>query len=80
SIGYMDMIDYVSMMCYEHAYVMAFEKLLQFEVPERAKYIRVMFAEMTSILYHLLWVAAFGIDLGAMTLFLYAFMVREDLF
>ncbi|ORM38385.1 NADH dehydrogenase [Francisella endosymbiont of Ornithodoros moubata] len=80
SIGYMDRLDYVSMMCNEHAYVMAIEKLLQLEVPERAKYIRVMFAEITRILNHLLWVAACGIDLGAMTVFLYAFRVREDLF
>lgn len=80
SIGYMDRLDYVSMMCNEHAYVMAIEKLLELEVPERAQYIRVMFAEMTRILNHLLWVAACGIDLGAMTVFLYAFRVREDLF
>ncbi|QIV95436.1 NADH dehydrogenase subunit D [Allofrancisella inopinata] len=80
SIGYMDRLDYVSMMCNEHAYVMAIEKLLTLEIPERAKYIRVMFAEMTRILNHLLWVAACGIDLGAMTVFLYAFRVREDLF
>ncbi|AJC48506.1 NADH-quinone oxidoreductase subunit D [Allofrancisella guangzhouensis] len=80
SIGYMDRLDYVSMMCNEHAYVMAIEKLLSLEIPERAKYIRVMFAEMTRILNHLLWVAACGIDLGAMTVFLYAFRVREDLF
>ena len=80
SIGYMDRLDYVSMMCNEHAYVMAIEKLLELEVPERAKYIRVMFAEMTRLLNHLLWVAACGLDLGAMTVFLYAFRVREDLF
>ncbi|MED7818938.1 MULTISPECIES: NADH-quinone oxidoreductase subunit D [unclassified Francisella] len=80
SIGYMDRLDYVSMMCNEHAYVMAIEKLLELEVPERGQYIRVLFAEMTRILNHLLWVAACGIDLGAMTVFLYAFRVREDLF
>ena len=80
SIGYMDRLDYVSMMCNEHAYVMAIEKLLELEVPERAQYVRVMFAEMTRLLNHLLWVAACGIDLGAMTVFLYAFRVREDLF
>lgn len=80
SIGYMDRLDYVSMMCNEHSYVMAIEKLLEIEVPERAQYIRVMFAEMTRLLNHLLWVAACGIDLGAMTIFLYAFRVREDLF
>ncbi|APC97426.1 NADH-quinone oxidoreductase subunit D [Francisella frigiditurris] len=80
SIGYMDRLDYVSMMCNEHSYVMAIEKLLEIEVPERAQYIRVMFAEMTRLLNHLLWVAASGLDLGAMTIFLYAFRVREDLF
>ncbi|MFC4892966.1 NADH-quinone oxidoreductase subunit D [Pseudofrancisella aestuarii] len=80
SIGYMDRLDYVSMMCNEHSYVMAIEKLLEIEVPERAQYIRVMFAEMTRLLNHLLWAAACGIDLGAMTIFLYAFRVREDLF
>lgn len=80
SIGYMDRLDYVSMMCNEHSYVMAIEKLLQIEVPERAQYIRVMFAEMTRLLNHLLWVAACGIDLGAMTVFIYAFRVRESLF
>ncbi|MCL4111792.1 UNVERIFIED_CONTAM: hypothetical protein GTU68_018048 [Idotea baltica] len=80
SIGYMDRLDYVSMMCNEHSYVMAIEKLLELEVPERAKYIRVMFAEMTRLLNHLLWAAACGIDLGAMTVFLYAFRIREDLF
>lgn len=80
SIGYMDRLDYVSMMCNEHSYVMAIEKLLKIDVPKRAQYIRVMFAEMTRILNHLLWVAACGIDLGAMTVFLYAFRIREDLF
>ena len=80
SIGYMDRLDYVSMMCNEHAYVLAIEKLLEIEIPERAKYIRVMFAEITRILNHLLWIAACGLDLGAMAVFLYAFREREDLF
>ena len=80
NIGYMDRLDYVSMMCNEHSYVIAIEKLLELEVPGRAKYIRVMFAEMTRLLSHLLWAAACGIDLGAMTVFLYAFRIREDLF
>lgn len=80
SIGYMDRLDYVSMMCNEHAYVMAIEKLLGIDVPERAEYIRVMFAEITRILNHLLWVGAFALDIGAMTVFLYAFREREDLF
>ena len=80
SIGYMDRLDYVSMMCNEHAYVLAIEKLLGVEVPKRAQYIRVMFAEITRILNHLLWTAANSLDLGAMTMFLYAFREREDLF
>src|ERR1700677_1380240 len=55
SIGYMDRLDYVSMMCNEHAYVMAIEKLLGIEPPIRAQYIRVMFDEITRILNHLMW-------------------------
>ena len=76
---YMDRLDYVSMMCNEHAYVMAVEKLLGIEVPIRAQYIRVMFDEITRILNHLLWLGASGIDLGAMTMFFYTFREREDL-
>ena len=71
SIGYMDRLDYVSMMCNEHAYVMAIEKLLGIQVPERAQYIRVMFDEITRILNHLMWLGAHGLDIGAMTVFLY---------
>jgi NADH-quinone oxidoreductase subunit D len=79
SVPYMDRLDYVSMMSNEHAYVMAIEKLLGLEVPLRAKYIRTMFDEITRILNHLLWIGAHGLDLGAMTVFLYAFREREDL-
>ena len=79
SLPYMDRLDYVSMMCNEHAYVMAIEKLLQLEVPERALYIRVMFDEITRVLNHLLWLGAHALDIGAMTVFLYAFREREDL-
>ncbi len=79
SLPYMDRLDYVSMMVNEHAYVMAIEKLLGIEVPERAQYIRVMFDEITRILNHLLWLGAHAIDIGAMTVFLYAFREREDL-
>jgi NADH-quinone oxidoreductase subunit D len=71
SIGYMDRLDYVSMMCNEHAYVLAIEKLLGLEVPLRAQYIRVMFDEITRILNHLMWLGAHGLDIGAMTMFLY---------
>ncbi len=79
SIGYMDRLDYVSMMSNEHAYVMAIEKMLGVQVPERAQYIRVMFDEITRILNHLMWVGAHALDIGAMTVFLYAFREREDL-
>ena len=79
SVPYMDRLDYVSMMCNEHAYVMAIEKLLGVQVPERAQYIRVMFDEITRILNHLLWLGAHGLDCGAMTIFLYCFREREDL-
>jgi NADH-quinone oxidoreductase subunit D len=79
SIGYMDRLDYVSMMCNEHGYVMAIENLMNISVPERAQYIRVMFDEITRILNHLLWIGAHALDIGAMTMFLYAFREREDL-
>ena len=79
SIGYMDRLDYVSMMCNEHGYVLAIEKLLGIEPPLRAQYIRVMFDEITRILNHLLWLGAHALDIGAMTVFLYCFREREDL-
>lgn len=79
SIGYMDRLDYVSMLCNEHGYVLALEKLLAIEPPVRAQYIRVMFDEITRILNHLLWLGAHALDIGAMTVFLYAFREREDL-
>jgi NADH-quinone oxidoreductase subunit D len=78
SIGYMDRLDYVSMMCNEHAYVRAIEQLLGIEPPQRAQYIRTMFDEITRIGNHLMWIGANGLDLGAMTLFLYAFRERES--
>ncbi|MDC0500538.1 NADH-quinone oxidoreductase subunit D [Burkholderiales bacterium] len=79
SVPYMDRLDYVSMMCNEHAYVLAIEKLLGVDVPIRAQYIRVMFDEVTRILNHLLWLGAHALDVGAMTVFLYCFREREDL-
>ncbi len=79
SVPYMDRLDYVSMMCNEHAYCMATEKLLGIEVPERGKYIRTMFDEVTRILNHLLWVGCHALDVGAMTMALYTFREREDL-
>jgi len=79
SIGYMDRLDYVSMMCNEHAYVLAIESLLGVVPPIRAQYIRVMFDEITRIRNHLMWLGAHALDIGAMAVFLYAFREREDL-
>ena len=79
SIGYMDRLDYVSMMCNEHGYVRAIEKLLGVEAPIRAQYIRTLFDEITRILNHLMWLGAHALDVGAMTVFLYCFREREDL-
>ena len=79
ALPYMDRLDYVSMMVNEQAYCLAVEKLVGIEVPERAKYIRVMFAEVTRILNHLMGIGSHALDIGAMTVFLYAFREREEL-
>ena len=79
NIGYMDRLDYISMMCNEHAYVLAIEKLLGINPPIRAQYIRVMFDELTRILNHLLWLGTHSLDIGAMSMFLYCFREREDI-
>ena len=79
ALPYMDRFDYVSMMCNEQAYCLAVEKLANIEVPERAQYIRVMFAEVTRILNHLMGIGSHALDIGAMTVFLYAFREREEL-
>ncbi|MEN8175263.1 MAG: NADH-quinone oxidoreductase subunit D [Pseudomonadota bacterium] len=79
SIGYMDRLDYVSMMCNEHGYVRAIERLLGVEAPLRAQYIRTLFDEITRILNHLMWLGTHALDVGAMTVFLYCFREREDL-
>ena len=79
SIGYMDRLDYVSMMCNEHAYVRSIETLLGVDVPDRALWIRTMFDEITRILNHLMWIGTNALDLGAMAVFLYAFREREEL-
>jgi len=79
SIGYMDRLDYVSMMCNEHAYVRAIEQLLGVQPPERALWIRTMFDEVTRILNHLMWIGSNALDLGAMAVMLYAFREREEL-
>jgi NADH-quinone oxidoreductase subunit D len=80
ALPYMDRLDYVSMMCNEHAYCLAIERLLGIEVPLRAQYIRVMFDEITRLMNHLLWLGSHSLDVGGMTTFLYAFREREDLF
>jgi NADH-quinone oxidoreductase subunit D len=79
SVPYMDRLDYVSMMCNEHAYCMAIERLMGIEVPLRAQYIRVLFDEITRILNHLLNIGTHAIDIGAMTMVIYTFREREDL-
>lgn len=79
SVPYMDRLDYVSMMCNEHAYCLAIERLLGLEIPLRAQYIRVLYDEITRILNHLLAVGTHALDIGAMTMVLYTFREREDL-
>ena len=79
ALPYFDRLDYVSMMCQEHCYSLAVEKLLACEVPLRAQYIRVLFAEITRILNHLLWLSTHALDIGAMTPFLWMFEDRETL-
>lgn len=79
ALPYMDRLDYVSMMCNEHAYVLATERLLGIDIPIRAQYIRVMFDEITRILNHLMSLGSHALDVGAMAVFLYAFREREDL-
>ena len=79
NLPFMDRLDYMSMMCSEHAYCLGIEKMLGIEVPIRAQYIRVMFDEITRILNHLLWIGSHGLDVGAMTMMLYAMREREDL-
>jgi NADH-quinone oxidoreductase subunit D len=79
SVPYMDRLDYVSMMCNEHAYVRAVETLMGIEAPERAQWIRTLFDEVTRLLNHLMWLGSNGLDLGAMAVFLYTFREREEL-
>jgi NADH-quinone oxidoreductase subunit D len=79
SIPYFDRLDYVSPMCMEHTYVLAIEKLLRVKAPPRAQYIRVMFAEITRILNHLLNITTYALDVGAITPSLWGFEQREEL-
>jgi NADH dehydrogenase (ubiquinone) Fe-S protein 2 len=79
ALPYFDRLDYVSMMCQEHGYSLAVEKLLRCEVPLRAQYIRVLFSEITRILNHLLALTCHALDVGALTPFLWGFEEREKL-
>ena len=79
ALPYFDRLDYVSMMCQEHSYVLAIEKLLNCNIPIRAQYIRVLFSEITRILNHLLAVSCHALDVGAMTPFFWGFEEREKL-
>ena len=80
ALPYFDRLDYVSMMCQEHAFVLAIEKLLALDVPSRGQYVRVLFSELTRVLNHLLNVTTQGMDVGAMTPVLWGFEEREKLF
>ncbi|MEC9216767.1 MAG: NADH-quinone oxidoreductase subunit D [Pseudomonadota bacterium] len=79
AVPYFDRLDYVSPMSQEHAYALAVEKLLAIEVPERGQYIRVLFAELSRVLNHILNITTFAIDVGAMTPLLWGFEERETL-
>jgi len=79
ALPYFDRLDYVSMLCQEHSYCLAVEKITNCKIPERAKYIRVIFSEITRILNHLLAVGCHAMDVGAMTPMLWAFEEREKL-
>ena len=80
ALPYFDRLDYVSMMCQEHTYSLAVEKLSGLKIPIRAQFIRVIFAELTRILNHLLAIGCHAMDVGAMTPFMWSFEEREKLF
>jgi len=79
AVPYFDRLDYVSPMCMEHAFALAVEKLLGITAPPRAQHIRVLFAEITRVLNHLLNVTTFALDVGAITPMLWGFEEREKL-
>ncbi len=78
ALPYFDRLDYCSPLCMEHSYVLAVEKLLDLEVPLRAQYLRVLFAELTRICNHMLNLGSHVMDVGAMTPNLWLFEIRED--
>ena len=78
ALPYFDRLDYCSPLCMEHSYVLAVEKLLNIEVPLRAQYLRVLFAELTRICNHMLNLGSHVMDVGAMTPNLWLFEIRED--
>lgn len=79
ALPYFDRLDYVSMMTNEQCFALAVEKLLNVELPERAKWIRTMFGEITRVLNHLMSVLSHAMDVGALTPFLWGFEEREKL-
>ncbi len=79
AVPYFDRLDYVSPMCEEHAFALAVEKLLGIQAPERAQWIRVLFAEITRVLNHLLNLTTYALDVGAITPALWGFEEREKL-
>jgi len=78
-LPYFDRLDYVSMMCQEHAYALALEQFASLNVPLRAQYIRVIFSELTRLLNHLMALTTHALDVGALTPFLWGFEEREKL-
>merc|ERR1711976_438957 len=79
ALPYFDRLDYCSMMCNEQAYSLAVEKLLDIDIPERAKWIRVLFGEVTRLMNHTMGIGTHALDVGAMTPFFWLFEEREKL-
>ena len=77
ALPYFDRLDYVSMMCNEQCYSLAVEKLLNIDIPKRAKYLRVLFGELTRILNHIMAIGTHALDVGALTPFFWLFEERE---
>jgi NADH dehydrogenase (ubiquinone) Fe-S protein 2 len=79
ALPYFDRLDYVSMICQEHAYSLSIEKVLGLNIPKRSQYIRVLFCEITRILNHIMSLTTHALDVGALTPFLWGFEEREKL-